>query len=453
MLNADGSNDHYTGVARVALGPRCTGFLVNVNSRADSPAYVVTAGHCLDLLSTNDVVVDRVARGTVTFHYFADTADRRKTVPVRLVRYATMKERDIAILELEAGFGELVTSGVRPSELVTQPPVLGALLGAVGAPTNGVPETEQFLRSSECTYDGPAHLLELGWVFLDNLRFGCPGIGGGSSGSPLFDVASGRVAGVIHTTTLGSVPLTDCFLNRPCEIHPGMETSAESTSYAVTVHELAHCFDSVGVFSRAQPGCPLDPGSPLQVNARPVRSTRATVNGERVVWSVRPSGAGLERVRYKTGLVDRTDCRDQSGYSEWIDLGSSAEIRELVPDREGRYFFCVLGQTNPTRPAWHVLKVDMTPPLVEPRVVIRDTGTVWRAAVSYLPPELSLYRYKSGRPADTSCEDLEGYRTLLIGWVNLAKADAPHRLCLIGYDDADNPTPPRDILVPEGPGR
>jgi hypothetical protein len=42
------------------------------------------------------------------------------------------------------------------------------------------------------------------------------------------------------------------------------------------------------------------------------------------------------------------------------------------------------------------------------------------------------------------CEDPEGYAVHRRFPTSLPRAEAPTRLCVIGYDDAGNPTPPTE---------
>ncbi|NHB85511.1 hypothetical protein G7085_15280 [Tessaracoccus sp. HDW20] len=74
------------------------------------------------------------------------------------------------------------------------------------------------LRKGECTLGGAVDLIEHHWLWLGVPRTDCPGVLGGSSGSPL--IADGTVVSIINTTN-GGVPADragTCYLGKPCEI-------------------------------------------------------------------------------------------------------------------------------------------------------------------------------------------------------------------------------------------
>ena len=93
-------------------------FIKPSKSKSSAPAYVLTAGHCYVSLSgavaeADQVIVDEPALGRVRFMRFSDA---KSYIEVRTKRwvYATLKGVDIAILELDATFGELEKQGVIP---------------------------------------------------------------------------------------------------------------------------------------------------------------------------------------------------------------------------------------------------------------------------------------------------------------------------------------------------
>src|SRR4029078_12320428 len=78
-------------------------------------------------------------------------------------------------------------------------------LRAVGIPVNGIPNAERVLRATGCAAAGTHRLLEWLWVWDAAQANDCPGIVGGSSGSPVFRAGSPLVvAGIINTTTIGA---------------------------------------------------------------------------------------------------------------------------------------------------------------------------------------------------------------------------------------------------------
>ena len=177
-------------------------------------------------------------------------------------------------------------------------------------------------------------MIDLNWHFLDNLRNRCTGIRGGSSGSPVIDIARGRVAGVISTSTEGALPGTECYLDHPCEIHPTGLFAPRDTNYAVTVHALSLCFRADGRFDLTQPDCPLDPGPPVTIQSTPARATQPYREERRVPLSIRLTAPGRSEFRYKIIPAAPADCRDPQGYSAPIALAAPPQIEER--SRTGR---------------------------------------------------------------------------------------------------------------------
>jgi hypothetical protein len=91
--------------------------------------------------------------------------------------------------------------------------------------------------------------------------------------------------------------------------------------------------------------------------------------------------------------------------------------------------------------------VDRTPPLpaVELRVDATDAGWSWEPVIK--APEMDTFRWKRGPAATTDCAVDDGYRFWRFSSVDVARADAPVRLCVIGYDPAGNPSPPLDRVL------
>ena len=61
----------------------------------------MTNGHCVGLFDSTTVLRDQPAVGaTMTFRLFADTPKAKLVVPIRSVRYASMRGTDVAIIQL-----------------------------------------------------------------------------------------------------------------------------------------------------------------------------------------------------------------------------------------------------------------------------------------------------------------------------------------------------------------
>ncbi|MBM3744300.1 MAG: trypsin-like serine protease [Acidobacteria bacterium] len=456
LENRDGRSRAYSGVVRFG---GCTGtFLKPVTGEVppDAPAYILTAGHCIELSGTNKVIVgEATSRFVATFGYFIDTPDQQATVRSRRVAYSTMKGHDVAIVELEATHGELVRRGYRPLELETGAPQPDEAVLVTGIPSREIPSDEVFLRQAACKLDGRATLVEHTWTFHDFYRHDCADIKGGSSGSPMLSARTGKIVGVVNTSTAGNVYFGggfDCYLNIPCELRPAGPVVSRETSYAAPTLGLERCFRPDGVFDLSLPGCPLDPGVQLAFSGTLNRTTRPYAEDpsgapRRVTWNSTLSGAGFQEYRYKTGPETSTDCRDPRGYSAPLSLAEFARIDEPVPETPGGYYLCVLAGAGtawqlPQHATFRHVRIDTAPPILKPRHSLEDRVQDYRLSFEFLPPELSNYLYKLGPPADTDCADLRGYLTYRRVPILIPKDQEPLRLCMAAEDEAGNRLPP-----------
>lgn len=185
LLNQDGRHESFAGVGRLRINAACTAFLVDPGASAGSPVYVLTNGHCVLGALRNEVATDvQVPAGSVfTFQYFVDAPSRRESVAVRAIPYATLKGLDLAVIELDTTWAALAAAGIRPLRLSAFGPRPGAPVFTIGAPVNGVPATEAWLRRSDCTVAAIVQLAEGPWKFHDAARLACGGVFGGASGS------------------------------------------------------------------------------------------------------------------------------------------------------------------------------------------------------------------------------------------------------------------------------
>ncbi len=69
--------------------------------------------------------------------------------------------------------------------------------------SQGVPAGQVAPRLGQCVTGHQIGVIEFGWFFDDAQAVDCPGVLGGSSGSPLFD-RTDQVVGMINTTTVGA---------------------------------------------------------------------------------------------------------------------------------------------------------------------------------------------------------------------------------------------------------
>jgi hypothetical protein len=370
-----------------------------------------------------------------------------------------MKGTDLAIVELDAPIADLLTAGIPAYRMATRPTPPGTPVVIVGgpSPTDGAGRR---LRLAACTLGAPADLVERDWTWSAFPSDDCADIRPGSSGSPVFDPATGEVVALVNTTTAGSGPVSDCVISRPCEVRGTITRSREDTAYGPSLAVLAGCFDAGWTFTGPSAACALDPGLALDVDAavlsanpsipRPLGGPPTTTWGVELSNGTHPA---LTHHRVKSGRLGEVDCTDPAGYGEPIALADDPAFDEPLPTDEGRYQLCVLAGPGPVPDErWQEPRfasvvttwVDRTPPIAPIELSVREGEEAWLVEPLYVPPELSLYRWKWGPPRETDCADDADYAVYRRFPTPLPFGEAPTRMCVIGHDDAGNPSAPLD---------
>ena len=458
LSNADGQSP-YTGIGRYLGRASCTAvFVTTFEEDADvrgAPAYALTNGHCPAFPGPNDVLLDQPpGRGQVTFNYFADTTRGQLVVPVQQVAYATMKGQDIAVLELALRHDQLRARGIEPRPIVTGRVDSAEPIVLVGAPGSS------FLQLASCRLDGGAALvLEYVWHWYGFLRNNCLGVAPGSSGSPAMSRRTGRVIGLANTTTNGGrAPFTGCLIDHPCEPQVGGEASRAETTYITPIFGIDACFPG-GRFDVTAPHCSLDPGD--QVRVMPAFIGRVNPRLDTVPvgrparnWNITVGGS-FDWYRFKIVQAAADDCRDGRGYSLPRSIAQRPLIDNPLPEPEGWWFLCVVGGRDSRQgdqplafPTIVGVRVDSVRPRVDPPLVIMENPLAWTVEFRTYDPEVSLYQFKFGRPADTRCEDGSDYRLALVPFIGLPKSGRPYVFCAIPYDGAQNPGRLIEQLLP-----
>jgi V8-like Glu-specific endopeptidase len=263
-------NRAYNGVGLIKIRDftSCTGFFIQTHHNPKAPAYVVTNAHCIDLLDNlmgaDEILVNRtlpaptrrVSVLTYTPNYFLRAERSRRTYGIKKILYATMKDSDMAVLELPTTQGELIRSGVSPLTIANSPRRVGTPIEVVGVPGEVLPSNLQYLHRSTCTLGPTVRVKEGSYLWSQALRNRCSVVGG-MSGSPM--IVSGQAIGVINTG--GGYDRIDnlCSLNNPCEVGTnGRPVTTTNENYGQPLDKLPSCFTNQGIFSLAQPGCRLE---------------------------------------------------------------------------------------------------------------------------------------------------------------------------------------------------
>ncbi|MFD1150248.1 S1 family peptidase [Saccharothrix hoggarensis] len=231
----------------------CSGSVVRPPRHAPSdPALVLTNGHCVRLMSGTEVVVDEAADRTFTL---LDRTGEGTLGTLRAARllYATMSGTDVALYRLTSTYAEVEAMGTRVLELSPEHPAVGIDVRVVSG---------YWREIFACRADGYVHELREGpWTWRGSMRYtaSCD-TRGGTSGSPVVDVASGRVVAVNNT---GNENGERCTRNNPCEVdETGAVTVRHGIRYGQQTHYVVPCLTGGGRVDLAAPGCGLPKPQP-----------------------------------------------------------------------------------------------------------------------------------------------------------------------------------------------
>jgi Trypsin-like peptidase domain len=250
------------GVIDVNYGV-CTGFAISTGTHPTAPAYVLTNGHCQgnfgQLPNDREIIVNRSTKTQFTVNYFHDFKPDRLTISVKRIVYGTMKNNDIAILELGITQRELRKAGINAFQIAPKPPTLGEPLIVVGVPSEGVKDELNFLHAVTCQAGEFANVKEDIYNWKQSIRHHCS-IVGGMSGSPMISLKTQQVVGIINTgVNDNAAKQPQCSLNRPCEVGKnGFVQTFPQENYGQLVDRIPTCFDRRGIFNLNQSTCQLE---------------------------------------------------------------------------------------------------------------------------------------------------------------------------------------------------
>ncbi|WP_171163964.1 serine protease [Streptomyces sp. I05A-00742] len=233
----------------VALS-NCSGSLIRLPNSADNdPGLVLTNGHCLEtgMPGPGDVIVNKAS--SRTFSLLNSTAGKAGTLRASKVAYATMTDTDVTLYQLTTSYAQIKKSyGIDALNLSADHPVTGTPIKVVSG---------YWKRIYSCNVDGFVHELREGdWTWKDALRYtsSCNTIGG-TSGSPVIDVNTGKVIAVNNT---GNESGERCTMNNPCEVdEKGNVTVRRGINYAEQTYGIAKCVTTGNRIDLSLPGCTL----------------------------------------------------------------------------------------------------------------------------------------------------------------------------------------------------
>lgn len=419
LLNKNLESTQWSGVGKIFVGstPQCTASLIDTKtdgSTVNSPAYILTAGHCVSL-GTDTTLADipfRDDKGTISFNYFNDTPEEYKTYKIKSVLWSTLRGSDIAILELDSSLATLVSDGIQPYKISQHPASAIESIRVIGAP-EGL--AEKGLRIAKCSQEPvKGTLVELYQIlYPGTMKNQCPDIRKGSSGSPVFDQDSQQISSVLVTSTYGSTIEQQCRTDSPCEVIDGQPQWNENTHYSQTIDHLNACFID-GSFDINAEACLLTVGPKLEELSRIKTFSRIQTNsgGEPIhpEWNLR-FALDTNYYRYKT-TSDASDCKNPNNYSLALST-QDARIGDVIGTTPGISMLCILGVSSTderstrkkmesaTILASHIAEPGPTP-IPELEITVDGDGT-YQVEWLYSPPFRYLSYYAAGDPESIDC--------------------------------------------------
>jgi V8-like Glu-specific endopeptidase len=233
----------------VALS-NCSGSLVRMpSSQANDKALVMSNGHCLEsgMPGPGQVIVDQASSRSFTL--LDKSARELGRVKATKIAYATMTDTDVSLYETGSTYAQIEQKyGIKPLELATEHPAKGAAISVVSG---------YWKKIYSCNVDGFVPTLKEGdWTWKDSVRYTpeCKTIGG-TSGSPVVDTATGKVAAINNT---GNEDGEKCTVNNPCEVdESGNVTVHQGTNYAEETYGIPKCFGVGNKLDLTAEGCAL----------------------------------------------------------------------------------------------------------------------------------------------------------------------------------------------------
>lgn len=226
----------------------CSGSVVRppAHDPAD-PALVLTNGHCVRMLGADEVVVEEESDRVFTL-LDKDGDGTLGTLRSSGLAYATMSGTDVALYRLTSTYAEVEAMGTRALELSPERPATGIAIRLVSG---------YWRHIYACHADGYVHeLREDRWTWRGSMRYTeqCDSRAG-TSGSPVIDVATGKVVAVNNTANEDG---ERCTLGNPCEVdETGAVTVRQGTRYGQQTHQVVPCLTGGGRVDLTAPGCGL----------------------------------------------------------------------------------------------------------------------------------------------------------------------------------------------------
>ncbi len=418
----------------------CTAtFIQTPNQNLDSPAYVITNGHCVNYnFEDNPIYIDTPLDANVIFKKLSDISENNHLrYSCKRILYSTMKGTDLAIVELNHTNRELINAGLTPIPIADAIPNSGEKIFAYGYPLAFNPNT---LRVSTGIQGQKFNVAEFIWLWFDFYSNNMKNVSSGSSGSPVFSSLQKGVWGLINTTSTDGVG--DCELGSPCEFTQNkIPYTQPNTNYVLDVTYLKQCFNDKGIFDANLQSCKLEKPANFEINlANSVRNFGLNhVKNEQLQLVV----DNFIGTKYK---IDKFENFDKSNINNFSSI-SKDTVSINFPQTEGFYVISVMQNNNMQQAKHLTFKLDFTAPNLS-LIKLSQTKTPeggYSIEPIFVYPELVRYQWKTCK--DCSCQSEDNYTdyTRISKYIN--PEELPMKVCVKGADLAGNKSLPKEFLL------
>jgi hypothetical protein len=433
-------NNKLNGIALFEGPMSCTASFIEIpNMNPDSPAIVITNGHCAsDFYSDNTIHTNSLINATLIFNKLEGVSeDKWIQVKAKKLLYSTMKGMDLAIIQLDISNKLLMEKGVVPIKISTSAPFIGSKLITYGYPRFLNP---LYLRKSEDYLGAPSIISEFIWLWKNLYSAKFQNIYSGSSGSPVFASNENAIFGIINTTTIGAVG--ECELGAPCELRKNQKPIVLSnTSYIVDVTNLYKCFYK-GEFDINYGNFPYEKPSSFGIK---LKNDVRNFSNNQLMQDIELIIDEPLNTSYKVESFKEFDPLNSNNFSS----NNSNIVYLKNPIDEGYYVISVMKNNQFNQVKYLTFKNDFTAPsenAISIESIPTDSGG-YSVRPIFKYPELTQFDWKHGSESNCNCNDPNGYITFNRIPVQVSKSELPYKFCIIGYDLANNKTSTKEFVL------
>ncbi|MHA8051238.1 hypothetical protein V7S79_08970 [Aquirufa sp. ROCK-SH2] len=416
----------------------CTATYIEVpNQSLDSPAYIITNGHCTNFnYEDNPIYVDVPLNAKVTFKVLAGVPESQQiSFSTKKIAYATMKGTDLAIVELNHSNQELKKAGIIPLKIASSIPALGSSIQTFGFPLSLQPIQ---LRVSNGTQGNSTSIAEFIWLWQDFYSNNFKNIAGGSSGSPVMENLNKGIWGMVNTTTANG--LGTCELGSPCEfLNNYSPTVHASTTYTLDIRSIRNSFNNKGLFDIQLPSNELE--KPTNFNVRLDNDVRNFNRFRSINELLHFISSDYSKTSYRIDLLESYNRKNTIGFLPM----TSDTMKVHFPEKEGFYVISFLRNQQKN---YLTFKMDFTAPNADLIQLSQNKGSDgYSIEPIFKYPEIVNYEWKVGPAANCNCAD----KTDLEPYYRFAKfistSELPAKVCIYGFDLAGNESNVKEFIL------